>query len=56
MLTSTKQKSFIVEGNMNTAWKIQAWMYKKAPRLLTFLEQFTIIEWFVIILLIEWLI
>jgi hypothetical protein len=36
--------------------KINFWLYKKAPRLLTFIQQFTIIEWLVIIFFIGWLI
>lgn len=32
------------------------WLYKKAPRLLTFLQQFTIIEWLVIIFIVGWVV
>ena len=30
--------------------RIEYWMYKKAPRVLTFFQQFTIMEWTVLIL------
>lgn len=40
---------------MNWSWKIQAWLYKKVPGLLTFLQQFTIIEWLVLILIGTWI-
>jgi hypothetical protein len=30
--------------------RLQFWIHKKAPRLLTFLQQFTIMEWIVLIL------
>lgn len=29
--------------------RIQFWIHKKAPRLLTFLQQFTIMEWMAIV-------
>ena len=40
---------------MDWSWKIQAWLYKKVPRLLTFLQQFTIMEWLVISMLLIWI-
>lgn len=35
--------------------RLEFWLYKKAPRLLTFLQQFTTMEWIVLILVLAYI-
>ena len=36
--------------NLSLIEKLEFWMYKKAPKLLTFFQQFTIMEWMVLLI------
>jgi hypothetical protein len=41
---------------MNYVDRFNFWLYKKAPGVLTFIRQFTIMEWFVVVLLLGFIV